>query len=144
MHKDDAASVGREEEAVSRVPVRGPASGITGGASRDLSPHGPLSSRPTDAAYPSRADRIRSMRADGMTLKAICDELGVAKSAVNRALYPRVREYEANYSRERWHTATCEKCGRPCTHNVYSKTARGRWCASCYRKHRKEALNAAA
>lgn len=85
-----------------------------------------------------RADEIVRLREQGLTLAAICARLGVAKATVNRALYPRVRVYEKDYNRRRYYTATCERCGEPCTHNVHSKAARGRWCQSCYRTARAE------
>ena len=91
----------------------------------------------------ARADEIRRLRAEGLTLREIGERLSVAKSVINRALYERVRSYERDYNRERYYTATCQMCGKRCTHNVHAKKNLGLWCQSCYRKHRKEALNAA-
>jgi hypothetical protein len=81
----------------------------------------------------TRAGRIRALRAAGKTLREIGDILGVSKSTINRALYPRVREYDASYNRNRWYTRTCVICGRPCTFNEYAKGKRGELCAACYR-----------
>lgn len=95
-----------------------------------------------NAASTSRPDEIRRLRAEGLTLAAICDRLGVAKSVVNRALYARVREYESEYNRDRYYTAKCERCGKLCTHNIHAKKKLGRWCQECYRVARKECLAA--
>ena len=90
----------------------------------------------------SRADTIRALRSEGMTLREICQRLGVQKSAVNRALYQKVREYEKVYNRERYYTQTCIRCGAPSTFNKHAKVShRGLWCQKCYREHRKEALS---
>lgn len=81
----------------------------------------------------ARDEQIRELRRDGLTLRAIQDRLGVAKITVNRALYPVVKEHEKTYNRRRYYVGTCERCGKPCTINKFTKKHVGRWCAACYR-----------
>lgn len=91
-------------------------------------------------ANTARNAEILRLRASGVTLREICERLGISKSMVNRVLYPAVRAYEKSYNRDRWYVARCRRCDRLITHNKYAQKSRGLWCRDCYDNNRSELL----